>query len=487
MAAIRIGGSLIEISEDGTTPLQDQNTLYAIQQALRFTKVNLTYTGKAKRQTEERVLYAYDDVGRLVCQRGWFRRIVEILRNNGHNVVIIDERPPLPRPDCYTPDWDNLVRNYSFRPGQRECILRVAACIGRREGGVIEAAPAFGKTKVISMICALYPRAKIDVITYGNELIGDLFRHIASHTSDVGCTCGGSRSDKRISIISSMSLHYADYGADIVLADEVHKLMTDRAAAALGRYDHACMFGFTATKDTRYDNMHKRMEGLFGPTIFSMMWQDAQKVGLIVPIMVEWYNVPSGPHVSSSIDNMVARKRIAFWRNEYRNRIIADAAIEHVTAGHQTLVLVETIEHMLYLYKFLPDFAICCGEDISQVPKFQRIASSLGITLPKISRYERMQLKTRFEQREIMGAIATPVWATGVSFDSLQVLVRADGGGSETNNHQWPGRVARIDPQTNKSYGILVDFIDRFDRWAYGRSLLRRKTYKKNGWVQLCK
>jgi hypothetical protein len=86
-----------------------------------------------------------------------------------------------------------------------------------------------------------------------------------------------------------------------------------------------------------------------------------------------------------------------------------------------------------------------------------------------------------------MGAIATPVWATGVSFDGLQVLVRADGGGSETNNHQWPGRVARIDPQTNKSYGILVDFIDRFDRWAYGRSLLRRKTYKKNGWVQLCK
>lgn len=486
IATIRLVGPLIEVSKNGDDPIDDSEILYRLTRKLRFTKVILRYYnqgGKKDKEFEDVALYVFDDKGRLVCQRGWFDYIYSLFKSRDYEINVIDERK-FPNPKAFEEDWNFLLENFKFRNLQKECIGAIATRIRNRKGGIIEAAPAFGKTKIISMVCALYPKAKIDIITSGNELIEDIRRHILAHTPEVGKICSGHRTEARITVISSLSLKYLREDADIVLADEVHKLMTDRASAELSRYRHACMFGFTATKDTRIDNAHKRMEGLFGPVIFSSMWDEATKAGLIVPIVVEWYKVDKGPAVSRFYSSKTNLKRFAFWRNSFRNSVIAKVSKKYYDMGLQTLILVETVEHLLFLKRLLPEFQVCfsgVSKGTRQYERLKRLFPDAKLDMPLM---ERKKIKAAFERREILGAIATTIWTTGVSFDGLQVLVRADGGGSKTNCHQWPGRVARIDPVTGKKIGIVVDFIDSFDPWALKRSQLRQRIYRSNGWRQ---
>jgi len=481
-ALIRVNGPVIEISADGHLPLNG-DIVDKITKQLVFTKINVSYKrGRFSKQVERCALYHIDSTGIIVCQRGWIDKIYGILSSEGFDVTVEE--------DCksfdarrYREDVSALAKNFQFRPKQLDCIAAIMARIRRRRGGIVVAPPAFGKTKLISAICLLYPEAKIDVITHGNELIEDLYRHLIAVSPEVGVIARGSCDKKRITIVSDMSMKYVDGDADIVLADEVHKLMTDRAVKELARYDHACMFGLTATPDTRMDNAHRRMEGLFGPVIFEINWEEAVRAGLVVPIKVYLLDIAQGVNVSKYYHNQVSMKRFAYWRNAARNKKIAETARQFVQLGFQTLILVETVEHMVYLKDLLPEFHVCYSNMNLDRPSI-RFLKKRGLLdkIPKLSYRDRMSIKARFESRDIMGCIATTIWTQGVSFDSLQVLIRADGGYSETNNQQWPGRVARIDPATGKSYGILVDCLDRFDAWANARSLARLRSYRNNGW-----
>ena len=88
-------------------------------------------------------------------------------------------------------------------------------------------------------------------------------------------------------------------------------------------------------------------------------------------------------------------------------------------------------------------------------------------------------------RREIMGAIATGVWSVGVSFNDLEVLIRAEGSGSRTAATQVPGRVCRISSQIKKPYGLVIDFADNFEPVLAKRSAERFREYAKHQWLQM--
>jgi hypothetical protein len=71
-----------------------------------------------------------------------------------------------------------------------------------------------------------------------------------------------------------------------------------------------------------------------------------------------------------------------------------------------------------------------------------------------------------------------------VDFKNLQVLIRADGGGSKINDHQIPGRVSRISDDADKKIGVIHDFLDCFDVGYKNRSEKRRANYAELGWTQ---
>ena len=79
----------------------------------------------------------------------------------------------------------------------------------------------------------------------------------------------------------------------------------------------------------------------------------------------------------------------------------------------------------------------------------------------------------------VLRKVITTVWKEGVDFSFLEVLIRADGMTGEIPNTQIVGRLSR---NSQKSTGILVDFIDQYGEWFENRSRTRMEQYSDKGW-----
>lgn len=273
-----------------------------------------------------------------------------------------------------------------------------------------------------------------------------------------------------------------NFFANGLLVHNCHQLMTDNYVEKLSRYTRARMFGFTASKETRGDNLHARMEGIFGPTIFYIDYPTAQSLGLVAPIRVQWFDVNMDYNPVENVRDDVQRKRFGIWQNEHRNRVIGGAVRPLVQNDQQILIAVETVEHACYLKKYLPDFELCYNEgsmDTEQMAYYRGLGL-LAESEPLMTPERRVWMADAFERRQLMRVIATTIWSVGVSFDSLQVQVRAEGSRSETKSIQVPGRVCRT--AEGKDFGIVQDFMDNFDTGFRNASLERRRVYSGQHW-----
>ncbi len=94
----------------------------------------------------------------------------------------------------------------------------------------------------------------------------------------------------------------------------------------------------------------------------------------------------------------------------------------------------------------------------------------------------REAMRRAFEEHRLRKVIATDVWSTGVSFEQLAVLIRADARSSEIMDDQAPGRVVRI--HEGKQEGLIYDCWDMFDANFKRKSQERWRRYAAKGWTQ---
>lgn len=493
-ACVKQCGPFIQVSADGVVPLPPQITS-ALERPLFYNHVVFHFgAGQYSPDsgarhgvtTQPRRLFQYDSNGHFVCQKGFYPKIRSILVQHGFTVDYIDLDEPKDE-RIYQANWDRIFERFELRPRQDECLAQ----IDMHNYGIIDAPPAFGKTHIMGMVCSMYPRAKIDIVTKRKDVVARIRGLLTKWVPSVGQVGGGLKKEGRVTVYTADSLQHSNFTADILLADECHELMTDRLAEQLGRYWTSRNYGFSATTDCRLDNAHYRMEGLFGPKIFEMSQQEAEALGLVSPVFVQWFDVNPGCNPAQNIKSLVARKRNGIWRNQWRNQVIAEASRSFVESGNQVLILVDTVDHALHLRKLLPEATLCysegtwsTSEDRAEKREFY-IRHGLLADDEVMTTALRNTLRQQFETRQLMLVIATGVWAVGVSFDSLNVLVRADGGASETANIQLPGRVCRVDPASGKECGIVLDFNDIWDPGFRDRSGERRLDYNKRGWTQI--
>lgn len=411
----------------------------------------------------------------LTIRRGFLPRLVACLKRNG---IEYDYFPDGEEDDVFTIDVDYL-ESMVLRPEQIDCLEAILSS----QGGVIDAPTGFGKSFLFPILVKLYKTAKIDIVTKRKDVAIQIYRNLLDNNIPAGLvTSGIKRSKNRVTVYTSGSLGHSDYSANIVLLDECHELVTAAPLQYLLKYNKAIMFGFTASSNTRYDNAWFRLEELCGPIIYRLDYMKLQQRGSVVPIIIQWIPVYRG-FVCSGTANLMFRRRFGVWRNEYRNRLIAETARKYHDDGNQVLIITKTLEHALYLKQHLPDFVICCsGVNDRQREKFSR--AGLPVEEAVIAAKDRIGLAEKFRARQIMGAIATEVWTTGVSFDDLEVLIRADADISKTAAIQVPGRVCRLGKKVKKEAGLVVNFADCFDPVLYRRSVALYKFYKKMGWTQ---
>lgn len=439
--------------------------------------------GKGPIELIDRPLFVLDHKSRIVCPYGFWKRIKHSLTKAGYSVKFKD-LAPWPPPEVMVPHWEN-IRDYKLRPGQKEFVSKVLA----HRCGRFDCPPGFGKSFLIGLICALLPKAKIDVVTRRVPVLRDrIYPELCQMVGDVGIVGGGKkRKGRRVMCYTAGSMQHAHNAGEthLMFGDECHELAADNASKKLMLWDRSRNYGLSASQDMRIDGKDKRVEGIFGPIIYKVGYEEAQRHGLVIPIKVHWSNVTMDYNpLAGKADDFVTRKRFGIWRNDVRNAVIARDANRY-DDNTQVLITCETLQHAVHLKKYLPDFTLVYREgslkpwDRTKYAKMGLIPEDEPLTNIK----RRIWLTKQFEQGKLKKVIATTVWNVGVSFNALEVLIRADGGGSPINDVQIPGRVSRL--SEGKTHGIVHDYLDQFNSSFERRSLSRARTYKKNGWEQV--
>lgn len=484
---IRRTGNLLELSTDGTNPLPAevdalvrQTLTYKHVKHLRGREAFNPVTREYQRvRVQDTAMYAHDGRGRLLALRGFRWRLQDLLRAHQVDFEYVDLEPAKAN-DVYQPDWAAVLSRVEFRERQEECLIRLAT----HDMGIIQAPPGFGKSFLMGLVPLLFPKARIDIIVKLGSLFEQIYRDVLQHTPNVG-RVGHTKVDwKRVTLISAGSIHRSDGEADIVLAEEMHQLIAKKAGEGLSRYTHARMFGFSATPEGRSDQADIRGEGLFGRTIFEMTYQEGVALGLVVPIEVRWYSVPGGDP-ASGVRSPVRRKQLAIWTNYQRNATIAAAVRLH--SEHQILVLVETLEHALYLRQHLPEFSLVYGGASvkgQRIEKFRKLGL-FGEQEQLLTDPQRTAMKREFVAGRLRYVIATDIWGTGVDIRNLRVTARASGNTGKITDYQQGGRPSRLADGTEKPFGILLDFLDEFSTTDSRRAAERRRNYAKHGWSQV--
>jgi hypothetical protein len=485
----RVGNVLTLTANDGG-PLNPA-LIKALTHDLRYDHVE-QIQGPAKRnpitgqkmffQTKEYKLFRVEH-GHVILLSGYLARMAKRLNKLGCSAQLVDSSPPRKRPTCYVPQWDNLKGRVEFRPRQEE-LLRL---ISKAPCGIVKAVTGFGKTTTIAAAALLFPDARIDVVTKSVDVAERIVRSLKRFLPKVGMIGDGWKQRERVTVITAGSLAHADGDADFLFADEVHQLATINFSTALAeRYRNTRNFGMSATPYARMDNAHAVLEPLFGPMIFDLPYPQAVELGLVVPVRVRWIPVRLTHNPAERYNHRVARKRYGIWTNYERNRAIA-AAVKEYPDTHQILILVETIEHAVHLGLHLPDFTLVYGSMSSQDYFAYKKAKLLPDGYTSLTDYQKHELRSQFEAGTLRRVIATDVWSTGVDFEQLNVLVRADDRDSDIVDVQGPGRVSRIYVSadgTKKEYGEVLDCMDTFDPTFYRKSVGRRNSYKLLGWEQ---
>ncbi len=424
-------------------------------------------------------LYETDIHGRVATMYGFWHALREAFTARGCNVKLRVMDPPLRHPRLFEPVMANVAR-YTLKEGQPEFLQAVL----KSRCGRISCPPGFGKSFMIGIIASVFPRAKIDVVTRRVAVLRErIYPELVTMLDSVGIVGGGKKiTGRRVMCYTVGSLDHSPATADILIGDEAHELAADDAASRLVRWQNSRNYGLSASHDMRFDGKDKRLEGIFGPIILNVSYQEAQAGKLVVPIEVKWRTVRMSYDPGDGLTGARAKKA-RIWRNEVRNRLIAEDAKAYGD-DEQVLITCETIDHAMHLKKFLPDYTLMYNPSSMSVSRRQTYAALGCCNTNEILMDDerRIRLTKDFEAGRLKKVIATPVWNVGVSFNSLAVLIRAEGASSDIASVQIPGRVSRT--AEGKDGGVVHDYFDTYSDSTLRKSKQRSKIYKANGWKQ---
>lgn len=336
---------------------------------------------------------------------------------------------------CASPDLNSM---FGFRFSQKELLT---TALQQERSGLIGAPTRYGKTYLMVNTLRAYHNVTTVVTLPGTDLVQQTYKTIKELLPhrDVKLMGAGSRvryPSEDITVCSMDSLHKCDTGkTELVLIDEPHAVVTDSRLPKLLAFEKARFIGFGATLKGRFDGRDKVIMGAIGPVLAQRTYKEAVAEGAICPIAVLYLKVPLKKPAQST-------RQGAYNALLFKSRRMAEAVArmtkELIPEGWQTLIFIKH-EKQAELY-------------LSHIGKEGTIAMA-----KRLSAKERKDLMARMASGEVLRCLASDIYAQGVTFSDVRVLINAAGGGNNTTAIQKPGRLAEIRP--GKSYGIVIDFL----------------------------
>jgi len=463
-----IRGNLLLISD---YPL---HLYYHLKKAFNYDRIGYDRENQKKNRTPETVGSGYDVNGMpidldsewsipkiIVTFHGYEDRLLRVAKK--HNLTVHKTVTKLTDDKVYVPQWDKIPAGFEFRYMQKEAI----EIMSQTSGGIIIAAPGYGKSETIGVLPCIFPEARILVCSYRKQVYSEIASRLKKYVlpgtkmfiQGLKLITQHAVQQSRVVVCGNRSLvKILSYGDnyDLTILDEAHQACAPETFRVLATLVKPRIFGLTGSFN-RSDGAQFRLLGLCGPQLMEIDMRKAVEEGMVVPISVLWcpvqlqFDPTAGCHAAY-------KKHRGIWYNNFRNKLIAGAARSYDDAT-QVLIIVETVKHATALKALLPEFFVVSAD----TPDLDRIRGA-------------------FKKGTMKKVIATGTWREGVDFPSLAVLINATGTKSEIANIQLTGRVSR--PGENKVIGVVYDFYDYWNHEFRYFSSERKKLYEKQGYKQ---
>jgi len=235
----------------------------------------------------------------------------------------------------------------------------------------------------------------------------------------------------------------------VSIYEECHHVPADTVYRLSMRTQSPYLYGLSATP-RREDGKEPMLKGGIGPIIVNYTVSDMIRQGYLAKPYIDVTRVSSIPFPPRTKFEEVYRKAIV--DNDERNDIIVQKVLEYNKTNKSIYVHVRRIRHGKILQRLIPGSVFLHGRDRLDYRK---------------------KVIDNFKNNG--GVLISTLLGEGVDIPSMDVLVLACGGLSETFVRQTIGRVLRITAKKKKV--IIVDIEDR-SKFLYKHWLNRQRIYQ---------
>ncbi|GIX43893.1 MAG: DEAD/DEAH box helicase [Candidatus Hydrogenedentota bacterium] len=223
----------------------------------------------------------------------------------------------------------------------------------------------------------------------------------------------------------------------VVFFDECHHLPAECCyALAMETKNAHYRYGLSATP-YRADRLDMLLEAALGEKIFCARASNLIERGYLVPPEIYFYAVSPYRTAPSRRPDYATIFREYIIHNPERNAMIVEHARALAEEGKSVLVLVSQVAHGEVLRELMPEAPLVQGTDSAE--KRQKVFHRLG-------------------KKSLRIVIATTLADEGLDIPTLDAVILASGGKSETRALQRVGRSLR--PAPKKKHATIIDFFD---------------------------
>ncbi len=406
----------------------------------------------------------------LRTYQGFLPDVLEVLKDHGVAYTLHDVRLK----DFPKPRFDLM---HGFRFSQRE-LLETALL--EDKSGLIAAPTRFGKTTEIINTCRAYPTLCTLVVVPGVDLVDQLHAELEGAlplrlVKKMHSKVSTKKISQDVTVISMDSMSKVEDTSEVrlILVDEPHALPTSGRMPDFMRFEKARKLGYGATLDGRFDGKDPLIRGLIGPVLSERTYLEAVREGAIAPIVVYMLAIPTKGFPCR--DRRKAYQQI-FWENPGIANCLRWLCSPESDVFDPTWQILGFIDNERQA-EYLKEFVAIPGMEIAMAKQ--------------MSTKQRKEKTDNLKSGETRLCFATNIYAQGVTFSDLRVVINLSGGGASTKTIQKPGRVAELRP--GKRCGVVVDFLftasqDAMDRlkgsdcWCPVReSQTRLRYYQERG------